>query len=84
NEKAEETARTAVDVMGGAPAAWFVYVNALAENGKLQQAHAALAELRRLSPPITFEHLERVCQTAYVSEEEAERHLAGFRKLDWN
>ncbi|MEE8235831.1 MAG: hypothetical protein V3R53_03485 [Gammaproteobacteria bacterium] len=83
-EKAEESAQIAVDVMGGAPPPWFVYVNALAENGKLQQAHAALAELRRLSPQMTFEHLERVFQTAYVSEENAERHLAGLRKLDWN
>ena len=83
-EKAAETAQTAVDVMGGCPLAWFVYVNALAANGKLQQAHAALAELRRLCPQMTLEHLVWVLQKAHVSEDDAERHLAGLRKLSWS
>lgn len=58
-EEAEEASLKAVELMGGCPGFWMEYTNALAENGKYEEAQNALAELRRLSPKLTFEHLGR-------------------------
>ena len=83
-EDAEVAGRKGVEIMGAAPFSWIVYANALAENGKLTEAHNALAEISRLSPRLTLEHLERVIRMAYEPPELAEYYLSGLRKLDWH
>lgn len=82
-EEAEKTGHIMVDLMGDCPLAWIVYANACSENGKPTQAQVALAELLHLSPNMTLKHLEWVYGIAYKSEEIAESHLCGLRKLDW-
>jgi TolB-like protein len=82
-EEAEKAGHVCVDLMGDCPLSWMIYTNALAENGKIEEAQTALAELRLLSPNMTFEYLEWVYRIAYESEDIAERHLCGLRKLNW-
>ena len=58
-------------------------INALAETGKLEEAQRALRALRRLSPNLTFQYLERIFRRAFPPDELAEYYLSGLRKLDW-
>ena len=83
-EEAEEAARKAIEIIGTVPGFWMAYANALAENGKLEEAQTALAELRHLCPQLTLEHLEWVFKMAFKPEKVAECHLSGLRKLDWS
>jgi adenylate cyclase len=82
-EEAEETGRKGIELMSGSPISWYVYINAVAETGKLQEAQHALTELLRLSPNLTLEYLESVHRTSFSSVEIAEFYLGGMRKLDW-
>jgi tetratricopeptide (TPR) repeat protein len=82
-EEAEETGRKGIELMSGSPMSWYVYINAVAETGKLQEAQHALTELLRLSPDLTLEYLESVHRTSFSSNEVAEIYLGGMRKLDW-
>ena len=60
------------------------YANALVMTGHFDEAQASLAEIKRLSPRLTMEHLEWVYLMAYLKEDIAERHICGLRKLNWN
>ncbi len=82
-QDAEMAGRKGMEILGAAPFTWIVYANALAENGKHIEARNALAEIGRLSPHLTLEHLERVFRMAYEPAELAEYYLCGLRKLDW-
>ncbi len=82
-QEAEETGRNGTELMSGNPWSWYVYINALAETGKMQQAQNALAELLLLSPDLTLEYLEWVHRMSFSSTDIAELYLRGLRKLDW-
>ena len=82
-EEAEKNGRKGIELMSGNPWCWYVYINALAETGKLQDAQSALAELLRLSPDLTLEYLEAVVREEYASTDFTEIYLRGLRKLDW-
>ncbi len=60
------------------------YANALAMTGHLEDAQVTLAEIKRLCPRLSIEHLEWVYRMAYLKEDNAERHICGLRKLSWN
>ncbi len=83
-EEAEKAAHKAIEIVGTVPVQWVAYSNALAENGKLEEAQTALVELRRLCPQLTLEHLEWVFNMAFKPEKVAECHLSGLRNLDWS
>jgi TolB-like protein len=75
--------RKAVDRQTGTPFSSEAYANALANTGEFDEARLALADLHRMSPQLTLEHLEWLYQMAFETEEIAERYLSGLRKLDW-
>ena len=83
-EEAEEAAHNAIEIVGTVPLMWMAYINALAKNGKLEEAQTALAELRSLCPQLTLEHQEWIFNMAFEPEKVAECHLSGLRKLDWS
>ena len=82
-EEAEENGRKGIELLSGNPWSWYVYINALVETGKLQDAQNALTELLRLSPNLTLEYLEPVVREEFVATDFAEIYLRGLRKLDW-
>ena len=82
-EEAEENGRKGIELVSGLPWSWYVYINALVETGKLQDAQSALTELLRLSPNLTLEYLEPVIREEFSATDFAEIYLRGLRKLDW-
>ncbi len=82
-EEAEKNGRKGIELVSGNPWSWYVYINALVETGKLQDAQNALTELLRLSPNLTLEYLEPVVREEFVATDFAEIYLRGLRKLDW-
>jgi tetratricopeptide (TPR) repeat protein len=82
-EEAEENGRKGIELLSGNPWSWYVYINALVETGKLQEAQTALVELLRLSPNLTLEYLELIVRKEFVATDFTEIYLRGLRKLDW-
>ena len=79
-EEAVEAGRKGTQSMPSTPFSWTVYANALALNDNLGEARTAIAEIRRLSPRLTLEHLDWVYRLAFEPVELGECYLLGLRK----
>lgn len=83
-DNAAKTGKKAVDLMATTPSFWLSYINALAVNGRTEEAQRSVKELLRISPGISPDYLQWVYKMGFPTTENAESLVKGHLTLDWS